>query len=61
MSQRGASIRGPPEACQPIVKPAPCNVQQARRGQVGSRQEARSPPGARLRKPGAAILVSTRS
>ena len=29
MSQRGSSIRGPPEACQRVVKPAPCNVQQA--------------------------------
>jgi hypothetical protein len=39
MSQRGASIRGPPGACQPVMNPAPCNVQQARRVQVGSRQE----------------------
>ncbi len=36
MSQRGASIRGPPGGCQPIVKPAPCNVRQARRLQAGS-------------------------
>ena len=57
MSQRGASIRGPPGGCQPIVNPAPYNVQQARRVQAG----ARLPPGARLRKPGAGICASTKS
>jgi hypothetical protein len=57
MSQRGASIRGPPGGCQPIVNPAPDNVQQARRVQAG----ARLPPGARLRKPGAGICASTKS
>jgi hypothetical protein len=51
MSQRGASIRGPPGGCQPIVNPAPYNVQQARRVQAG----------ARLRKPGAGICASTKS